>query len=35
MSYQRVMGLLAMTALMVGCGKGSGNANVISFRSGG
>lgn len=34
MSYQRVIGLLAMTALIVGCGKESGNANVIGFRSG-
>jgi hypothetical protein len=34
MSYQRVIGLLAMTALIAGCGKESGNTNVISFRSG-
>ncbi|MBD8873915.1 hypothetical protein [Rhodanobacter sp. DHB23] len=34
MSYQRVIGLLALAALMVGCGKESGNTNVISFRSG-
>jgi len=34
MSYQRVIGLLAMTALIAGCSKESGNANVLSFRSG-
>ena len=34
MSYQRVIGLLAMTALMAGCGKESGNTNAISFRNG-
>lgn len=33
MSYQRVIGLLAMTALIAGCGKESGSTNVISFRS--
>ncbi|CAM5275584.1 hypothetical protein RLIN73S_01073 [Rhodanobacter lindaniclasticus] len=35
MSYRRVIGLLAMTALMAACGRESGNANVVSFRSGG
>lgn len=34
MSYQRVIGLLALTALLVGCGKESDNINVVSFRSG-
>ena len=34
MPYQRIIGLLTLTALMVGCGKESGNTNVISFRSG-
>lgn len=33
MTYQRVIGLLALTALIAGCGKESGNTNVISFRS--
>ena len=33
MSYQRVIGLLVMTALIAGCGKESGDTNVISFRS--
>jgi hypothetical protein len=28
-----MIGLLAMTALIAGCGKESGNTNVISFRS--
>jgi hypothetical protein len=34
MSYQRVIGLLAMTALIAACGKESGHTNVVSFRSG-
>ena len=34
MSYRRVIGLLAATALIAGCGKDSGNTNVVSFRSG-
>lgn len=34
MSYRRVIGLLAMTALIAACGKESGNTNVASFRSG-
>lgn len=33
MSCQRVIGLLAMIALMAGCGKESGQINVISFGS--
>lgn len=34
MSYQRVIGLLAMTALIAACGKESGSTNIVSFRSG-
>ena len=34
MSYPRAIGLLAMAALIAGCGKESGSTNVISFRSG-
>lgn len=33
MSYQRVIGLLAMTALIASCGKESAISNVMSFRS--
>lgn len=32
MSYQHVIGLLAMTALIAGCGKDSADTNVLSFR---
>lgn len=34
MSYRRVIGLLAMTALIAACGKESAHTNVVSFRSG-
>lgn len=35
MPYQRAMGLLAMIALMAGCGKEPGTTHVVSFRDNG